>query len=58
MARWNRPRFSGEQIYANTLPAPADCPKMVMFSGSPPNAAMFLTTHRMPARWSRKPKFA
>ena len=32
MARWNRPRFSGEQIYANTLPAPADCPKMVMFS--------------------------
>ena len=34
--------------YRIALPAPALCPKIVMFSGSPPNAAMFLFTHMVP----------
>ena len=38
-----------------TLQAPADSPKIVMFSGSPPNSAMFSFTHSIANFWSIKP---
>ena len=38
-----------------TLAPPADCPKTVMLSGSPPKARMFLCTQAIPACWSHKP---
>lgn len=40
-----------------TLAAPADSPKRVMLSGSPPNERMFLCTQAMAACWSQSPKF-
>ncbi|TNN43546.1 hypothetical protein EYF80_046258 [Liparis tanakae] len=38
-----------------TLAPPADSPKMVMLSGSPPNVRMFLCTQAMAACWSHRP---
>lgn len=38
-----------------TLAAPADSPKMVMLSGSPPKALMFLFTQAMAMCWSLSP---
>ena len=38
-----------------TLPPPADSPKIVTWSGSPPNAAMQSRTHSSAATWSRMP---
>ena len=40
-----------------TLAPPADSPKMVTLSGSPPNERMFLCTQAMAACWSHRPKF-
>lgn len=57
MALWNSLRASGDAISANTLCAPADSPKMVTLSGSPPNTAMFFCTHLSAAIWSSRPKF-
>jgi hypothetical protein len=37
------------------LIAPADSPKTVTVSGSPPKAAMFSRTHCSAATWSRSP---
>ena len=48
MALWNSPPASGEAISDSTLRAPADSPNTVMFSGSPPNAAMLSRTHSGP----------
>ena len=39
------------------MPAPADSPKSVTRSGSPPNAAMLSRTQRSAASTSRKPRF-
>ena len=44
MARWSRPRASGEAISANTLCVPADWPNTVTCCGSPPKAAIFCCT--------------
>src|SRR5580704_13442247 len=45
IARWNRPLARGEATSALTDIEPADSPKMVTLSGSPPNVAMFFLTH-------------
>ena len=45
MSRWKYfwdPGISGSRVQ---LPAPADSPQMVTFSGSPPKPAMFSCTH-------------
>src|SRR5450432_1238855 len=42
IAAENRFLGKGEIIWANTAVAPADSPAMVILSGSPPNAAIFL----------------
>ena len=42
----NRPSLSMQVIWLMTLPPPADCPAMVTFSGSPPNAAILRFTQR------------
>ena len=39
-----------------TAEAPADSPKIMTRSGSPPKAAAFCWTHRIAARWSCVPK--
>ena len=44
MARRKRPRAAGQPSSAATLKPPADSPKMVTLSGSPPKAAMFSCT--------------
>src|ERR1017187_2682385 len=36
----NSPLASGEAVRVWLFPAPADCPPMVTFAGSPPNAAI------------------
>ncbi len=55
IARWKRPRDIGETRCASTAPPPADSPKIVTRSGSPPNAAMLRCTHCSAASWSRYP---
>ncbi len=45
MARAKSPVASGERIRLATEMAPADCPKIVTWLGSPPNAAMLFRTH-------------
>ena len=50
--------LTGLFSWAMTLAPPADCPAMVMLSGSPPKAAMLRLTHSRPACWSRHPKLA
>jgi hypothetical protein len=50
-----RPRARGEAIWALTEMEPADSPKMVTLSGSPPKAAMFFWTQARAAVWSRRP---
>ena len=44
MARWNNPSARGEASSTLTDIAPADSPKRVTLSGSPPNAAMLSLT--------------
>jgi len=51
----NSPRARGDCISSQTLPAPADWPKMVTWCGSPPKAATFRCTHRSAAIWSSRP---
>ncbi len=58
MARRNRPAASGMTSRAAIAPAPADSPKTVTRSGSPPNAAMFSRTQRSAATWSSSPRLA
>ncbi|MEY9484405.1 hypothetical protein RKD26_000199 [Streptomyces calvus] len=58
IARRKSPRASGMVIRAVTEIAPADCPKTVTLSGSPPNAAMFSRTQRRAAIWSSSPRLA
>ena len=53
MALWKSPRASGEATRVFTEPPPADSPKMVTLSGSPPKAAMLSRTHFSAAIWSR-----
>ena len=40
------------------IPPPADSPKTVTRSGSPPNAAMLSRTHSSAATWSSRPRLA
>ncbi len=54
MARLNRPCASGEVSKTFTDMPPADSPKTVTLSGSPPKAAMFCFTQRSAAIWSMK----
>ena len=54
----NRPAASGMTSRAAMEPAPADSPKTVTRSGSPPNAAMFSRTQRSAATWSSSPRLA
>jgi hypothetical protein len=54
----NRPLAAGRASRVVTLIAPADSPKTVTRSGSPPKAAMFSRTQRRAASWSRIPRFA
>jgi hypothetical protein len=56
MARRNSPRALGIDRSAAMQPAPADSPKTVTRSGSPPNAAMLSCTHRSAATWSSSPR--
>ncbi len=44
MALWNSRVAAGDASSAEMLIAPADSPKTVTFSGSPPNSAMFSRT--------------
>ena len=55
MAWWNSPFVNGDAISAITDAAPADCPPIVTFAGSPPNAAMLAWTHVNAAIWSSRP---
>lgn len=45
----------GQHTCRETLTAPADSPKMVMFSGSPPKALIFLFTQAIAMCWSFSP---
>ncbi len=45
MPRRNRPFASGEPVRPATMQAPADWPKIVTSSGSPPKAAMLALIH-------------
>ena len=47
--------WQGEHTCRETLVAPADSPKMVMFSGSPPKALIFLFTQAIAMCWSFSP---
>ena len=55
MARRKRPVAAGEPSNVATLKPPADSPKTVTLSGSPPKAAMFSRTQPNAATWSRCP---
>jgi hypothetical protein len=55
ITRLNKPFDKGDVINALTSSDPEDTPKIVTFAGSPPNAAMFLCTHRSAAIWSSMP---
>jgi hypothetical protein len=54
----NSPSAAGDVISALTDMPPADCPKIVTLSGSPPNSAMLSRIHSRAATWSSSPKFA
>ena len=56
-ARRNSPAARGIASSAATDPPPADWPKTVTRSGSPPNAAMLSRTHSRAATWSSRPRF-
>ncbi|MCU1422219.1 MAG: hypothetical protein JWN36_1870 [Microbacteriaceae bacterium] len=56
IARANRPRAEGTVMRVVTAFAPADSPKSVTLSGSPPNARMLSRTHCIAATWSRSPR--
>jgi hypothetical protein len=56
--QWNRPWAAGMVPSSATLAPPADSPNRVTFSGSPPNAAMWLRTQRSAASWSCSPRLA
>ena len=45
MAPWNSARARGVAIRVATLKPPADSPKMVTWSGRPPNASIWRLTH-------------
>lgn len=45
----------GQHTCRETLAAPADSPKMVMLSGSPPKALIFLFTQAIAMCWSFSP---
>ena len=49
------PRESGEHMSMRVDMPPAEKPKTVMLSGSPPKAVMFSCTHLRAAIWSRSP---
>ena len=51
----NLMRDMGEAMWKLTENDPADSPKMVMLSGSPPKAEMLRLTHWMAAFWSIRP---
>ncbi|MNV49934.1 hypothetical protein D3C71_1419080 [compost metagenome] len=55
MARANRPLAPGIASSAAMLMLPADSPKTVTLSGSPPKAAILPCTQRRAASWSSKP---
>ena len=55
IARANRPSAAGTVMSVVTELAPADSPKTVTRSASPPNAPMFRRTHSSAATWSRNP---
>ena len=55
MALVNRPLAAGSPSNVPTLMAPADSPKAVTSSGSPPKAAMLSRTHSRARTWSRIP---
>ena len=55
MARSISPAVLGMVSSTLTLVPPADSPKMVTLSGSPPKAAMLSFTHCSAMAWSRKP---
>ena len=52
MARSNSPSDAGDARWPHTEKPPADSPKMVTLSGSPPNARCSRRTHSSPAAWS------
>ena len=55
MPFWNRPSAAGVFIREVTLAPPPDWPKMVTFSGSPPNWAMLSWIHCRDATRSALP---
>ena len=58
MARRNSPAARGIASSAATDPPPADWPKTVTRSGSPPKARMLSRTHSSAATWSSRPRLA
>ena len=58
MAPRKSPRAAGIPSSVSTAPPPADCPAMVTWSGSPPNAEMFSRTHSRAQSQSRTPRFS
>jgi hypothetical protein len=58
MARLNRPFASSMASSAAITPAPADSPKTVTLSGSPPNRATLSLTQRSAATASSRPRLA
>lgn len=58
IARRKRPSAHGIESRLATLMAPADSPKIVTLSGSPPNEAMDSRTHSSAATWSSSPRLA
>ena len=57
-ARRKSPAARGIASSAATDPPPADSPKTVTRSGSPPKAAMLSRTHSRAATWSSRPRLA
>ncbi len=58
MARRKSPAARGMASSAATDPPPADSPKTVTRSGSPPKARMLSRTHCSAATWSSSPRLA
>jgi len=59
MAAWKSPSvWPPYAVICNPIEiAPADWPKIVTLSQSPPKAWMFFFTHLSASRWSRRPRF-
>ena len=57
-ALWKSPRAAGIAQRSATAAAPADSPKIVTSSGSPPKAAPFACTQRSASTQSSMPQFA